>query len=100
MTAFEVIEHTLNPVEFIREMTQYVKPGGRLLIMTDNFCSRRAQSLGAGFPKWIPHVHISHFSPVTLKSAIEKVKNWMWLTSCLIPPGSLYCGTLIIDFLG
>jgi 2-polyprenyl-3-methyl-5-hydroxy-6-metoxy-1,4-benzoquinol methylase len=73
VTSFEVIEHVANPVEFIRELAEYVRPGGHLLIMTDNFSSRMAKSLGAGFPKWIPHTHISHFSPSTLKSAIEAV---------------------------
>lgn len=73
VTSFEVIEHVPNPVEFIRELAEYVRPGGHLLIMTDNFSSRMAKSLGAGFPKWIPHTHISHFSPSTLKTAIEAV---------------------------
>ncbi|MBK8417720.1 class I SAM-dependent methyltransferase [Candidatus Villigracilis saccharophilus] len=71
VTVFEVIEHILDPISFIREITQYVKPGGYVLILTDNFRSRMAQSLGPGFPKWIPHTHISHFSPLTLQKAIE-----------------------------
>jgi 2-polyprenyl-3-methyl-5-hydroxy-6-metoxy-1,4-benzoquinol methylase len=75
VTSFEVIEHISNPVEFIREMTQYVRLNGYLLIMTDNFHSHMAQFLGPGFPKWIPHSHISHFSPGTLKKAIEKIKE-------------------------
>lgn len=75
VTSFEVIEHIPNPAEFISEMAQYVRLNGYLLIMTDNFHGRMAQVLGAGFPKWIPHAHISHFSPDTLKRAIEKTKE-------------------------
>jgi len=74
VTSFEVIEHVARPFEFLCEMSQYVKPNGHLIIMTDNFESRMAKSLGAGFPKWIPHSHISHFSPTTLKKAIEKTR--------------------------
>jgi 2-polyprenyl-3-methyl-5-hydroxy-6-metoxy-1,4-benzoquinol methylase len=68
VTSFEVIEHISRPVQFISEMTDFVRPGGFLLVMTDNFASRMAQS---GFPKWIPHSHISHFSPQTLQRAME-----------------------------
>jgi 2-polyprenyl-3-methyl-5-hydroxy-6-metoxy-1,4-benzoquinol methylase len=75
VTAFEVIEHTPYPIKFILELTEFVNSGGYLLIMTDNFDSRMANSLGAGFPKWIPHSHISHFSPLTLRKAIEKTKK-------------------------
>ena len=72
VTSFEVIEHVLYPTEFLLELTEYIKPGGYLLTMTDNFDSRMAKSLGAGFPKWIPHSHISHFSALTLRKALEE----------------------------
>jgi 2-polyprenyl-3-methyl-5-hydroxy-6-metoxy-1,4-benzoquinol methylase len=71
VTSFEVIEHVSHPVDFIQEMAAFVKPNGYLLIMTDNFDSRMAKVLGAAFPKWIPHSHISHFSPATLKNAAQ-----------------------------
>jgi SAM-dependent methyltransferase len=100
VAAFEVIEHILNPVEFIRELAQYVKPGGYLLLMTDNFSSRMAQSLGAGFPKWIPHVHISHFSPVTLKSAIEKVENLTVVNSMSYTPWEIMLRNAYYRFRG
>jgi 2-polyprenyl-3-methyl-5-hydroxy-6-metoxy-1,4-benzoquinol methylase len=72
VTTFEVIEHIPRPVEFLQELTAHVKPGGLLLVMTDNFEGRMAQALGAGFPKWIPHSHISHFSPDTLRAALQR----------------------------
>lgn len=72
VTSFEVIEHVPYPTEFLLELTEYLKPGGYLLTMTDNFDSRMAKSLGAGFPKWIPHTHISHFSALTLRKALEE----------------------------
>ena len=49
------------------QLLSYVKPGGYLIVMTDNFESRVARELGPGFPKWIPHSHISHFGPETLE---------------------------------
>jgi 2-polyprenyl-3-methyl-5-hydroxy-6-metoxy-1,4-benzoquinol methylase len=71
VASFEVIEHVARPVDFIRELAGYVKPGGRLLVMTDNFESDAVRALGPGFPKWIPHTHISHFGPATLARAIQ-----------------------------
>ena len=71
VTAFEVIEHTADPRGFVEELTEYVKPGGYMLIMTDNFESKVAKDLGAGFPKWIPHSHISHFGPTTLERVMS-----------------------------
>ena len=70
VVTFEVIEHLLQPHEFVRELLEYVRPGGYLLIMTDNFESRVVQQLGAAFPKWIPHTHVSHFSPASLERVL------------------------------
>ena len=55
VTAFEVIEHVAYPRTFVEELEEYVKPGGQLLIMTDNFESKVVKDLGElAFPKWIP----------------------------------------------
>ena len=86
VTSFEVIEHVSHPIEFINEMTEYVKFGGYLLIMTDNFGSRMAQSLAAGFPKWIPHSHITHFSATTLKNMLETIKELTIIKSMSYTP--------------
>jgi 2-polyprenyl-3-methyl-5-hydroxy-6-metoxy-1,4-benzoquinol methylase len=75
ITTFEVIEHVPYPTQFLHELIDYLRPGGQLVVMTDNFESRMAQSLGAGFPKWIPHSHISHFSPSTLMKALQDTKR-------------------------
>ena len=71
VSCFEVIEHISQPRDFIRELAGYVKPGGYLVVVTDNFDSRVVRELGAGFPKWIPHEHISHFSPGTLTQLLR-----------------------------
>lgn len=71
VTSFEVIEHVASPVDFLKELAGYVKPGGLMLIMTDNFEGRMVRALGAEFPKWIPHTHISHLSAETLERTIE-----------------------------
>lgn len=71
VASFEVIEHVPDPKSFLAELAAYVRPGGSLLVMTDNFESWACESLGPAFPKWIPHAHVSHFAPATLERCIE-----------------------------
>lgn len=70
---FEVIEHAPNPRAMVAEMARFVRPGGWLLVGTDNFESAAVRRLGPRFPKWIPHSHISDFGPQTLRRCIESV---------------------------
>src|ERR1700681_3477485 len=67
VACFEVLEHIPSPKAFIDELLRYLRPGGRLLVMTDNFESEVVTALGPGFPKWIPHSHVSHFGPESLE---------------------------------
>jgi SAM-dependent methyltransferase len=73
VSSFEVIEHIGNPVEFLSELTEYVRPGGWLIVMTDNFESDVVKQLRGSFPKWIPHTHVSHFGPDSLRYCISQV---------------------------
>ncbi len=72
VTCFEVIEHVRDPVPFLHDMLKKVAPGGSLVLMTDNFNSTASRRMGCGFPKWIPHSHISHFTPATLQNCLHR----------------------------
>ena len=71
LLALEVVEHILNPVAFLREIASTVRPGGTVVIGTDNFRSWPIQAMGTAFPKWIPHEHISLFDAATLPILVE-----------------------------
>ncbi len=73
ITMFEVIEHIAEPGEFTQMTTKYLKTGGSLIIGTDNFESRVVSVLGDRFPKWIPHEHISLFTPESLCAMIDRL---------------------------
>lgn len=73
VTSFEVIEHVPQPIAFVRELTARARPGGHVLIGTDNFDAWVVHRLGPTFPMWIPHTHVSHFTPATLRHCIEAV---------------------------
>jgi SAM-dependent methyltransferase len=75
VSSFEVIEHIPEPVPFVEQLAEYVRPGGYLVIMTDNFESRAASRLKGSFPKWIPHTHVSHFGPATLRACAGQVSG-------------------------
>jgi 2-polyprenyl-3-methyl-5-hydroxy-6-metoxy-1,4-benzoquinol methylase len=70
ITAFEVIEHIPEPLQFIRAVCGHLKPGGSLVIGTDNFTSNVVTVMSESFPKWIPHEHVSFFSPGPLKTML------------------------------
>ena len=72
ITIFEVIEHIPTPPEFIQKVCQHLKVGGSLIVGTDNFTSDVVKVLGEGFPKWIPHEHVSFFTPATLEEMLAK----------------------------
>jgi len=70
---FEVIEHIPTPGPFVQALAAAVRPGGLLIIGTDNFASPVVDQFGPGFPKWIPHTHVCHFCPATLRRCIQSV---------------------------
>jgi SAM-dependent methyltransferase len=74
--AFEVLEHTVDPAAFVNELASYVAPGGYLVIGTDNFDSDVVRRLGHGFPKWIPHTHVSHFTPATIRTLCGQIDGF------------------------
>lgn len=69
---FEVIEHIPEPLDLLSAACKHLKDGGSLIVGTDNFSSRIVKILGQGFPKWIPHEHVSFFTPRSLTSALAR----------------------------
>ncbi len=70
VTAIEVIEHAIDPLEVFRAVRRLLKPGGLLFLTTDNaapFANRLAQ-----WPYVVPEIHVSFFEPRTLQRALEQ----------------------------
>ncbi|CAN5869109.1 hypothetical protein BH11PLA1_BH11PLA1_15150 [soil metagenome] len=70
--SFEVIEHTLEPRKFVEELVAHVRPGGTVIIGTDNFGAPPVKKTGAEFPKWIPHTHVSLFDAPSLRRVMTE----------------------------
>jgi len=96
VSSFEVIEHIENPIPFIVEITDYLKPKGFLVIMTDNFTSDVVVKMGAEFPKWIPHTHISHFSSNTLLRTIENLQGLKIIKTISYTPWDLFLRRILM----
>ena len=71
ISLFEVIEHVLEPKQFMQLLAERLAPGGVLMVGTDNFDADAVQAMGEGFPKWIPNQHISLFNPATLPRVVS-----------------------------
>ena len=86
---FEVIEHIADPVPFVRHMARHVKPGGHVLLMTDNFESAVVKRSGPRFTKWIPHSHVSDFAPATIERCIHEAGGLEVSGRCSFTPWEL-----------
>jgi SAM-dependent methyltransferase len=71
ITAIEVIEHTIDPIELLATFAELLAPGGLVFLTTGN-AARHRNSLTT----WryvAPEVHVSYFEPRTLRRAYEAV---------------------------
>jgi SAM-dependent methyltransferase len=70
VTAFEVVEHLSDPVEFLASTGRLVYPGGQLFITVPNWSSAVVQK--ATRPDWVPPVHLLFFTEAALRQAGER----------------------------
>jgi 2-polyprenyl-3-methyl-5-hydroxy-6-metoxy-1,4-benzoquinol methylase len=75
IVSFEVLEHIPDPVAFLSSIAALLNPGGALILGTDHFSSPTVQSMGASFPKWVPHEHISCFTPSSITKLYQLVPS-------------------------
>ena len=97
ITLFEVIEHIPAPYEFMQAICERLKPGGSLIVGTDNFTSDAVTVLGGGFPKWIPHEHVSFFTPDTLKAMLLRCDRLTFSAARSFTPWELLLRKLVFQ---
>lgn len=69
VTAIEVLEHVSDPLNFLRNVRQLLKPGGLFFLMTGN-----SEPFLERFTTWryvAPEIHVSYFCPGSLRLALE-----------------------------
>lgn len=71
VTAFDVLEHTLAPVQFLTELRRLLKSGGLLVITTPDTKHYLRSLMGKRWPMLQPLQHTCLFSPASLRRALE-----------------------------
>ena len=72
VTLWDVIEHCPDPQSVLRRAHQLLKPGGVLLLETQNVASRWARLLGPRWHHYKHHEHLYHFQPSTIRRVLAE----------------------------
>lgn len=70
--AFHVLEHTAQPVHMLESLRRLVRPGGLLFVEVPNIEAASARRLGRAWSHFDPDYHAVHFSPLSLRTALEQ----------------------------
>lgn len=71
ITAWDVIEHVVDPGALLRRARQLLASGGLLVIETQNIDSAFARALGRRWHHYKHQEHIYHFTPATLRTLLR-----------------------------
>ena len=73
VTAFEVLEHVLEPRRELERMLALLRPGGCLYLTTPNFASLTRRVLGERWSVLQYPEHLNYFSPTTLDRLLSNM---------------------------
>ncbi|MEZ5962732.1 MAG: class I SAM-dependent methyltransferase [Planctomycetota bacterium] len=72
LTMWDVVEHVPDPQALLRQARTLLKPGGHLVIETQNVASRFARTLGPRWQHYKHEEHLYHFDPRTARMLVEQ----------------------------
>lgn len=72
MTAFHVLEHTVDPKTFLIECHSKLRPGGLILLEVPDYGSRRARKMKESWPFLYPDTHFYQFTASTLRRLLAE----------------------------
>jgi 2-polyprenyl-3-methyl-5-hydroxy-6-metoxy-1,4-benzoquinol methylase len=94
---WNVIEHLEDPMGAVRHVYRILKPGGIIVLTTGNVESPLARLQGKKWRMLIPPIHLSHFSPSTIKYLLESAKLRMIEQTNALPYESLLTKLKLIN---
>lgn len=71
VTMWDALEHLTDPVAALAETPRWLRPGGLLVVQTQNVNSVTAAWMGRRWEQFV-EFHLYHFSPWTLRLALEQ----------------------------
>jgi len=72
VVAFEVIEHTADPLAFMAQVRDLAAPGGLVALSTPNFDCEPAVRTPQEFMQFAPPAHVCYFGVATLSACVAK----------------------------
>jgi len=79
VTAWDVLEHVPNPIEFLGLCAALVRPGGHLLLNVPDLDSVQSRLLGSRWPLLLAE-HLNYFNRASLRFCAERA-GFAWLAS-------------------
>ena len=71
VTAFDVIEHLLDPVGFARQVRGWLRADGVLVLTLPNVASFAARVMGSSWFYYAPPDHVHYFTPTTIRRLLD-----------------------------
>jgi len=72
VTAIELLEHLVEPLDTLNEICAAIKPGGYLIVTTGNLARHRGPIARWSYVKNNPDVHVTFFTPQALSLALAE----------------------------
>jgi len=72
ITMFHILEHILDPRNYLKEINRILKPGGLIAVEVPNVGSLKAKLTRGNWGSFKPPRHLYYFSPKTLTLLLEK----------------------------
>ncbi|MGC6488481.1 MAG: class I SAM-dependent methyltransferase [Planctomycetota bacterium] len=71
VTIWDVIEHVPDPQQLLASIRRMIKPGGKLLLETQNVASSFAARMGKAWHHYKHDEHLYHFDPDTIRRLLD-----------------------------
>jgi 2-polyprenyl-3-methyl-5-hydroxy-6-metoxy-1,4-benzoquinol methylase len=72
LTAFDVIEHVIDPPAFLRAAHRLLVPEGRLVLTLPNIASLTARLMGRHWYFYVPEEHLHYFDPSSIRRLLDR----------------------------